>query len=55
MNRPGGLLGDRNLERGAGQFERAADRQRFVLVALEPFLDVEIEAGEPVVLPVAAA
>ena len=29
--------------------ERAADRQRLVVVALEPFLDVETEAGHPVV------
>jgi hypothetical protein len=45
----GGLLGDRSRECSAGQVERAADRQRLVLVALEPFLDVEIEAGQPVV------
>jgi hypothetical protein len=45
----GGLLGDRNRECGAGQFERAADRQRLVAVAFEPFLDVKIEAGQPVV------
>jgi hypothetical protein len=47
----GGLLGDRSRERGAGQFERAADRQRFVGLPLGvPFLDVEVEAGQPVVL-----
>ena len=45
----GGLLGDRNLEGGAGQGERAADRQRLVAVAFEPLLDVEVEAGQPVV------
>jgi hypothetical protein len=32
-----------------GQFERAADRQRLVAVALEPFLHVKIEARQPVV------
>ena len=45
----GGLLGDCSRECGAGQFDRAADGERFVGVALEPLLDVKIEAGEPVV------
>jgi hypothetical protein len=45
----GGLLGDCDRERGAGQFERATDRQRLVVVALEPFLDVKIEAAQPVI------
>jgi hypothetical protein len=35
---------------GAGQGERAADGERLVMVALESFLDVEVEAGQPVVL-----
>ena len=40
------LLLDRDLERGAGQGKRAADRQRLVVQPLRvPFLDVEIEAG----------
>jgi hypothetical protein len=44
------LLRDRNLERGAGQFERAADRQRLVSLPLRvPFLNVEVEAGQPMV------
>jgi hypothetical protein len=30
MNRPGGLLGDRNCERDAGQFERAEKNNGFV-------------------------
>jgi len=29
--------------------KRAADCQRLVAVALEPFLDVEVEVGQPVV------
>jgi len=32
-----------------GYGERAVDRLRLVAVALGPFLDVEIEAGQPVV------
>jgi hypothetical protein len=43
----GGLLGDRSREHSAGRFKRAADGQRLVLVALEPLLDVEVEAGQP--------
>ena len=44
----GGLLRDRNLEHGVGQFERAADRQRLVSLSLRvPFLDVEVKAGQP--------
>jgi hypothetical protein len=39
MNRPAGFR-DRDPERGAGQFERAADRQRLVGLPLRvPFLD----------------
>jgi len=38
-----------NRKRGAGRGERAADGQRLVLVAHEPLLDVEVEAGQPVV------
>jgi hypothetical protein len=46
-----GLPGDRGRECGAGQGERAADRQRLVGLPLRvPFLDVEIEAGQPMVL-----
>jgi hypothetical protein len=45
-----GLLGDRSREHGVGQGERAADHERLVVVALEPLLDVEIEAGQSVVL-----
>jgi len=46
----GGLLGDCGLECGAGQGERAADGQRLVVqLLLVPFLDIEVEAGEPVV------
>jgi len=41
----GVLLGDRNHERDAGRFERAADRRRLVVIALEPLLDVEVRAG----------
>jgi len=46
----GRLLLDRSLKRGARHGERAADRQRLVVVTLEPFLDLEIEAGQLVVL-----
>jgi hypothetical protein len=43
----GGPLRDRNREHGAGQFERAADRQRLVGLPLRvPFFDVEVEAGQ---------
>jgi hypothetical protein len=42
-----GLLLDRGCERGAGQGERAADRQR--LASVSPFLDVEIEDGQSVI------
>ena len=46
----GWLLGNRNLEHGTGERERAADGQRFVGLPLRvPFLDVEVEAGEPVI------
>jgi hypothetical protein len=34
MKRLGSILLDRNIKRGAGCGERAADRQRLVLVAL---------------------
>jgi hypothetical protein len=44
------LLGDHNVERGVGQGERAADRQRLVVVIFEPLLDVEVEARQPVIL-----
>jgi hypothetical protein len=47
IERPAGFLLDRNRENGAGLGERAADRQRLVAVALEPFLDVVIEALQP--------
>jgi hypothetical protein len=40
----GGLLGDHFLECGARDSEVAADGQRLVAVALEPFFDVVIEA-----------
>jgi hypothetical protein len=44
----GRLLGDRSRERGEGQVERASDRQRLVVVALDPFLDVASSSlGEP--------
>jgi hypothetical protein len=49
MNRPAGFSAIAAANAAAGQFERAADRQRLVLVALEPFLDVKIEPGQPVV------
>jgi hypothetical protein len=43
----GRLLLDRNRERAAGQGERAADRQRLVVLPFGvPFLDIEIEAGQ---------
>jgi hypothetical protein len=32
---------------GGGVGEHVADRQGFVAVALEPFLDIEVEAGQP--------
>jgi hypothetical protein len=44
-----GLLGDCSRECGARQLERAVDRQCLVAVALELFLYVEIETGQPVV------
>ena len=43
------LVRHRLLERGSGMGELPADGQRLVLAALEPFLDVEIEAGQLVV------
>jgi hypothetical protein len=47
----GALLFDRNLEHGAGQFERAADCRRLVVQSVRvSFLDVEVEARRPVVL-----
>jgi len=47
MNRPAGFSVTAAAN-AAGDGERAADRQRLVAIALEPFLDVEIEAREPV-------
>jgi hypothetical protein len=47
----GGLLSDRSREGCARQGERAADRKRLVVQPLGvPRLDVEVEAGQPVVL-----
>jgi hypothetical protein len=48
-NRAAGFSTIAASESGAGEGERAADCQCLVLVALEPFLDVEVEAGQPVV------
>ena len=46
----GGLLSNRGIEGGVGQGERAADCQRLLVQPLiVPFLDVEVEAGKPVV------
>ena len=47
----GGLLGDRSREHGAVRGKRAADRQPLVVQPLRvPLLDIEVEAGQPVVL-----
>ena len=43
------LFGYRGFERGPGEHKRAANRQRLVAVALEPFLDVVVEAVQSVV------
>jgi hypothetical protein len=48
MNGPAGFSLIATLH-GAGQFEHPVDRQRLVGLALRvPFLDVEVEAGQPV-------
>jgi hypothetical protein len=50
MNHPPSFSANRRRECGASQGERAADRECHVVQPFRvPFLDVEIEAGEPVV------
>lgn len=45
----GWLLRDCSSEHHADQFERAADRKHLVIALLRvPFLDIELEAGQPV-------
>jgi hypothetical protein len=42
---------NRDLKHRTGEGERAADRQRLVVLPLRvPFLDVEVKAGQSVVL-----